>query len=72
MSGVFHPGENRKLTVKECIRLMGFPEDFILTGEFDQQVERLGRAVAPLMYKAVAGSIYENVLRPYEEKVKNG
>lgn len=69
MSGVFHPGENRKLTVKECIRLMGFPEDFKLTGEFDQQVERLGRAVAPLMYKAVAGSIYENVLKPFEEKL---
>jgi site-specific DNA-cytosine methylase len=44
---------------------MGFPEDFILTGEFDAQVERLGRAVAPLMYKAVATSIYENVLKGY-------
>jgi len=65
MSGVFHPEANRKLTIKECKRLMGFPEDFKLLGEFDQQVERLGRAVAPLMYRAVANSIYENVLKDY-------
>lgn len=65
MSGVFHPSSNRKLTVKECKRLMGFPEDFVLTGDFDQQVERLGRAVAPFMYREVSKSIYENVLRKY-------
>lgn len=65
MSGVFHPAANRKLTVKECKRIMAFPEDFILTGDFDQQVERLGRAVAPLMYKATATSIYENILKEY-------
>ena len=68
MSGVFHPSENRKLSVKECKRLMGFPEDYILTGDFDQQVERLGRAVAPLMYKAVANSIYEKVLKEYNNE----
>lgn len=65
MSGVFHPEANRKLTVKECKRLMGFPEDFVLKGDFDAQVERLGRAVAPLMYKAVANSIYDNILKEY-------
>lgn len=65
MSGVFHPEANRKLTIKECKRLMGFPEDFVLKGDFDAQVERLGRAVAPLMYKAVANSIYDNILKEY-------
>jgi DNA (cytosine-5)-methyltransferase 1 len=65
MSGVFHPEANRKLTIKECKRLMGFPEDFVLKGDFDAQVERLGRAVAPLMYKAVATSIYDNILKDY-------
>jgi DNA (cytosine-5)-methyltransferase 1 len=68
MSGVFHPSANRKLTVKECKRLMGFPEDYKLMGDFDQQVERLGRAVAPLMYKAVANSIYEKVLKGYNNE----
>ena len=47
---------------------MAFPEDFVLTGTFDQKIERLGRAVAPLMYKELSKSIYENVLKEY----KNG
>lgn len=67
-SGLIHPLENRKLTVKECKRIMGFPDDYQLTGKFDQQIERLGRSVAPLMYKEVSNSIYEKILRPYNEK----
>lgn len=66
-SGVLHFSENRKLTVVECKRLMGFPEDFVLTGTFDQQVERLGRAVAPLMYKEVSKRIYETIIFPYNQ-----
>jgi DNA (cytosine-5)-methyltransferase 1 len=65
VSGVFHPEENRKFTIKEFKRLMGFPEDFVLKGKFDAQAERLGRAVAPLMYKAVANSLYDNILKEY-------
>ena len=41
LSGVFHYAENRKPTIVEFKRLMGMPEDFILTGDFDQQAERL-------------------------------
>jgi DNA (cytosine-5)-methyltransferase 1 len=71
LSGVFHYAANRKLTIKELKRLMGLPEDYILTGKFDQQAERIGRMVAPKMMAAVADSIYENVLKPYNE-VNNG
>lgn len=63
LSGVFHYAENRKLTIKEMKRIMGLPEDFILTGTFDQQAERIGRMVAPIMMQHVAESIYENILR---------
>ena len=71
LSGVFHYAENRKPTIVEFKRLMGMPEDFILTGDYDQQAERLGRMVAPKMMEAIATSIYENVLKPYNE-IKNG
>ncbi len=67
LSGVFHYAENRKPTIVEFKRLMGMPEDFILTGDFDQQAERLGRMVAPKMMKEIASSIYEQVLKPYSE-----
>ena len=71
LSGVFHYAENRKLTIKELKRIMGLPEDYKLTGTFDQQAERIGRMVAPKMMAAVADSIYNVVLKPYKE-LKNG
>lgn len=49
--------DNRALTVREVKRLMSIPDDYILTGTYQQQVERLGRMVAPLMMKAVAEQI---------------
>jgi DNA (cytosine-5)-methyltransferase 1 len=42
---------------------MGLPDDYKLQGDFDQQAERVGRMVAPLMMKALSNNIYENVLR---------
>ena len=68
LSGVFHYAENRKPTIVEFKRLMVMPEDFILTGDFDQQAERLGRMVAPNMMKEIANSIYNNILEPCNKK----
>jgi DNA (cytosine-5)-methyltransferase 1 len=67
LSGVFHYAENRKLTIKELKRLMSLPEDYELTGTFDQRAERIGRMVAPKMMAAVADSIYTKVLEPYDK-----
>jgi DNA (cytosine-5)-methyltransferase 1 len=58
-----HPLENRKLSIRELKRIMSFPDDFILTGNFQQQWERLGRAVPPLMMKSIAEHIYETILK---------
>jgi DNA (cytosine-5)-methyltransferase 1 len=49
--------DNRAFTVPEIKRIMSIPDDYILTGTYQQQVERLGRMVAPLMMKAVAEQI---------------
>lgn len=49
--------DNRAFTVAEVKRIMSVPDDYILTGTYQQQVERLGRMVAPLMMKAVAEQI---------------
>jgi DNA (cytosine-5)-methyltransferase 1 len=53
-AGVAHPLEPRKFTISELRRLCGFPDDFVLTGTYAQQWERLGRAVPPPMMAAVA------------------
>jgi DNA (cytosine-5)-methyltransferase 1 len=67
VSGVFHYEKNRKFTIKELKRIMSLPEDFQLTGTFDQQAERCGRMVAPKMMAALAKTVYNNILKPYKE-----
>ena len=44
-----HWSECRKLTLAELRRLSGFPDDFTLTGTYEQRWERIGRAVPPVM-----------------------
>ncbi len=41
--------ENRAYSVMELKRIMSLPDDFILLGNYSQQVERIGRMVAPLV-----------------------
>ena len=47
---------------------MGLPDDFKLQGDFDQQAERVGRMVAPLMMKSLSNNIYEKVIKPFNER----
>ena len=61
-AGTIHWNVQRKLTIKELKRGMSLPDDFKLTGTFNQQAERCGRMVPSLMMKAIAESIYEKVL----------
>ena len=66
-AGAFHWNEPRKLTLGELKRIMSLPDDFKLTGKWNQKAERIGRMVPPLMMKAIAESVYEKVLKPYKE-----
>ncbi len=68
LSGVFHYNSNRKLTIKELKRVMGLPDDFKLEGDFDQQAERVGRMVAPLMMKELSSTIYKNIIKPFNDR----
>jgi DNA (cytosine-5)-methyltransferase 1 len=52
----------RKFTIAELKRICAFPDDFILTGTYAQQWERLGNSVPPLMMKAIAETIRDKVL----------
>ena len=60
--GCIHWEEMRKLALCETQRAMSLPDDFKLTGKWNQRAERIGRMVPPLMMKAIADSIYEKVL----------
>lgn len=65
-AGVCHPLQKRKFTIGELRRICGFPDDFILTGSYDQQWERLGRAVPPVMMAHVAATVRDEILRPVD------
>ncbi len=67
LGGVFHPNEDRSFTIDELKRLTGLPDDFKLTGTFDQRAERIGRMVSPLLVSAIAKSLYREVLQPYNQ-----
>lgn len=62
LASVTHPTEKRKFSIPELRRICGFPDDFILTGTYSQQWERLGRAVPPPMMYHVATTIRDEVL----------
>mgnify|MGYP001414742905 CR=1 FL=1 len=62
-----HPEEDRVYTTKESKRIMTLPEDYILTGTLNQKLARIGLMVAPMMMKYLAESIYDNVLKKYNE-----
>ena len=54
--------ERRKFTISEVKRICAFPDDFILTGNYAQQWERLGRAVPPVMMSHIAKTIQIEIL----------
>lgn len=56
-ASVVHPTQRRKFTLQELRALSSFPADFVLTGNFSQRWERIGRSVPPLMSKAIGDAI---------------
>jgi DNA (cytosine-5)-methyltransferase 1 len=61
-AGVVHPTEKRRFSIAELKRICAFPDDYILTGTYAQQWERMGRAVPPLMMKAIAETVRDKIL----------
>lgn len=59
---VHHPYQCRVFSIDELKALSSFPSDFVLTGKYSQQAERIGRAVPPVMMSHIATSIYNNIL----------
>ncbi|WP_431728596.1 DNA (cytosine-5-)-methyltransferase [Verrucosispora sp. TAA-831] len=54
----------RKLALGEVRRICGFPDDFKLTGTYEQRWERMGRAVPPVMMSHIAATVRDRILGP--------
>ena len=61
-AGNCHPIEDRKFTIAELKRLTSLPDDFVLTGDLNQQGERIGRMVPPVMMMNISKTVKENIL----------
>lgn len=62
IAAVTHPTAARKFTIDELKAVCSFPPDYVLTGTYQQQWERCGRAVPPLMMRAVAEVVRDQLL----------
>lgn len=61
-ASISHPTRVGKFTIPELKRICAFPDEFILTGSYAQQWERLGRAVPPVMMSHIASTIRDDIL----------
>lgn len=61
-SGKFtHPYLDRAITVREAARIQSFPDSFHFFGTKTSQMKQVGNAVPPLLAKAVAEAILEDL-----------
>jgi len=62
--GICHPEEDRLFTINELSRLMGLPDDYSVSGTYNQKAKTIGNMVPPIMMAALAKSLYEKVILP--------
>ena len=61
-SGQFtHPFLDRAITVREAARIQSFPDTFVFYGTKSSQMKQVGNAVPPMLAKAVADRIVEDM-----------
>jgi len=54
---IYHNGKVRKLTLLECYRLMGFPDDFKKIGATSKQYNRVGNSIVVPMVVKIAKEV---------------
>ncbi len=68
-----HPEKIRPLSVKEYMRIQGFPDDWFISGSMNQQYQQIGNAVPVLLGKALGEKVLDTVSKgePKYEPTKN-
>ncbi|MFA5543990.1 MAG: DNA cytosine methyltransferase, partial [Bacilli bacterium] len=59
---IYHNGKVRKLTIKECFRMMGFPDDFKRVGSKAQLYASIGNSIVVPMVSAIAKQVKTQLL----------
>lgn len=62
-SGILHPTENRRYTIREIARFQTFPDDFVFAGKTIASMYRqIGNAVPPLLAKRIGIALKKHYL----------
>ena len=61
-----HPVKDRAVSIREAARLQTFPDSFVFVGTKDKQYQQVGNAVPPIMAKAIAKKL-ANQLKKYNQ-----
>ena len=56
-----HPELNRAISIREAARLQTFPDSFIFCGSKDKQYQQVSNAVPPIMAKAIAEKLADQL-----------
>lgn len=67
---VHHNGKVRKLTLKECYRLMGFKDDFKLIGSKAKLYNRIGNSIVIPMVEEIGKQVKEQILNKTDEIIE--
>jgi len=71
-----HPTQDRCLTIRECARLQGFPDEFKFCGSAVDQIKQIGNAIPPLLAETFARHIRKkygfDLIAEYESGVLLG
>ncbi|XP_077301603.1 DNA (cytosine-5)-methyltransferase 1-like [Arctopsyche grandis] len=58
---VIHPSQNRVLSIRECARSQGIPDDFVLVGSSTKKYAQVGNAVPPALGRAISHEILKGM-----------
>ncbi len=56
-SALCHPSQSRPLSVRECARLQGFPDDWHIAGSVSHQYQQIGNAVPVALGEAIGATL---------------
>jgi DNA (cytosine-5)-methyltransferase 1 len=63
-AGLLPPIGNRYCSIEELKRLSSYPDEYQLSGDFNNQWARIGNSVPPMFMKAIADHIWQQILEP--------
>ncbi|MGM9580883.1 MAG: DNA cytosine methyltransferase [Anaerovibrio sp.] len=63
-----HPTQDRAVSIREAARLQTFPDSFVFCGTKDKQYQQVGNAVPPIMAKAIAKKLANQLNKALSKK----